>query len=375
MKILYVITRAERGGAQVHLVDMLANLPPEFKPIVATGERGYLCEECAKLGVPVRYVPGLTQPVHPLKDLRALVALIGLIRREKPDVVHAHTSKAGLVARFAARITGAPAVFTAHTWSFAEGISAVQRGFAIPLERLAAGLGGKIITVSEANKEMALRRSVATTRSLVRIWNGIPDVQYRAKPGTREFTTLITVARFAPQKDHRLLLHALADVGGNWRLILAGAGPRRREVEVSAKRLGLIDRIDFVGDRSDIPQILSEADIFILPSKWEGLPLSILEAMRAGLPVIATDVGGVAETVTDGVTGYLTARDDVSDMRERIQTVMGNVELMRRLGRAGRRRYEKDFRLETMVEKTLAIYREVCGSEVAPTVASEVSVQ
>ena len=375
MKILYVITRAERGGAQVHLVDMLANLPPEFKAVVATGETGYLCEECSKLGVPVRHVPGLIQPVHPLKDLRALVALIGLIRREKPDVVHAHTSKAGLVARFAARITGTPAVFTAHTWSFADGISGVQRCFAIPLERLAAGMGGKIITVSEANKTMALQRSVASSRSLVRIWNGIPDVHYRAKPGSREYTTLVTVARFAPQKDQGLLLQALSTVAGNWRLVLAGDGPSRRKMEVLAKRLGLAERIDFVGDRSNIPQILSEADIFVLPSRWEGLPLSILEAMRAGLPVIATDVGGVAETVTDGVTGYLTARDDVSDMRERIQTVMGNVELMRRFGKAGRRRYEQDFRLETMVEKTLEIYREVGGGQFAPTVASEVSVQ
>ena len=146
-------------------------------------------------------------------------------------------------------------------------------------------------------------------------------------------------------------------------------------MEVLAKRLGLAERIDFVGDRSDIPQILSEADIFVLPSRWEGLPLSILEAMRAGLPVIATDVGGVAESVTNGVTGYLTARDDISDMRDRIQTVMGNVELMRSLGKAGRRRYEQDFRLETMVDKTLAIYREVGGSQFAPTVASEVSTQ
>src|ERR1700687_194551 len=242
MKILYVIARAERGGAQVHLVDMLANLPPEVKPIVATGETGYLCEECAKLGVPVRYVPGLTQPLRPHKDLRALVALIGLIHREKPDVVHAHTSKAGLVARFAARITGTPAVFTAHTWSFAEGVSAVQRCFAIPLERLAAGMGGKIIAVSEANREIALRRSVATNRSLVRIWNGIPDVHCRAKTGSRDYTTLVTVARFAPQKDHSLLLQALSTVKGDWRLVRAGEGPSRRKVEVLAKRLGLAER-------------------------------------------------------------------------------------------------------------------------------------
>jgi glycosyltransferase involved in cell wall biosynthesis len=375
MKILYVITRAERGGAQVHLVDLLANLPPELKPVVATGETGYLSQECAKLEVPVAYIPGLTQPVHPLKDLRALAALVGLIRQEKPDLVHAHTSKAGLLGRLAARITATPAVFTAHTWSFTDGVSSLQSRFAIPLERFVAGMGGKIITVSEANKEMALKGSIATSRSLVRIWNGIPDVTCRAKPGSNESVRLITVARFARQKDHGLLLQALSSIGGKWRLVLAGDGPSRQDVEVSATRLGLRGRIDFVGDRSDIPQLLSESDIFILPSRWEGLPLSILEAMRAGLPVIATDVGGVAEIVTDGVTGYLTARDDVSDMRDRISFLVKNVELMRRFGKAGRRRYEQDFRLEIMVEKTLAVYREVGGSHFATAVANEVTLQ
>jgi glycosyltransferase involved in cell wall biosynthesis len=356
-------------------VDLLANLPPEFDAVVATGETGYLCEECARLGVSVRRVPGLIQPIHPLKDLRALIAVIDLIRLEKPDVVHAHTSKAGLVARLAARITRTPVVFTAHTWSFTDGVSALQRSLAIPLERFAAGMGGKIITVSEANKEMALRRSIATDWSLVRIWNGIPDVSSRARPGNREPVKLVSVARFAPQKDHGLLLRALSTIGGSWRLVLAGDGPSRKDVEDSARRLGIRERIDFVGDRSDIPQILSDSDIFVLASRWEGLPLSILEAMRAGLPVIATDVGGVAEMVTEGVTGYLTARDNAFGMRDRISALMENAELMRRFGKAGRRRYEQDFRLETMVDKTLAVYREVAGIQFDTTFDREVSVQ
>jgi glycosyltransferase involved in cell wall biosynthesis len=359
MKILYVITRAERGGAQVHLRDLLANLPKEHEAVVAAGEDGFLFDECRRLGVPVRHVPSLVRPMHPLKDCRALVALVSLIRRQKPDLVHAHTSKAGLLARLAARITATPVVFTAHAWSFANGLPAFQRWVAIPLERLAAAVGGRIITVSDANREKAQRQSIARGENLTRIWNGIPDTGVSANPGTRDCTTIITVARFAPQKDHILLLQALSHVDGNWRLIFVGDGPTRRQVESTAAELGLSSRIEFLGDRSDIPQLLSQVDVFVLPSKSEGLPLVILEAMRAGLPVIATNVGGVAEAVADGITGFLTGVNDEVQLRNRIQQLIASPELMRKMGRAGRRQYEQDFQIEIMVRKTVAVYEEV----------------
>jgi len=363
MKILYIITRAERGGAQVHLLDLIANLPPGLSAVVAAGEKGFLCDEATKLGAPVRFVPELTQPIHPIKDFRALLAIARLIRREMPDLVHAHTSKAGLLARFAARLTGTPVVFTAHTWSFAEGIPRLQRLLSIPLERLAAALTSKIITVSQANTVMAVRRSIANQRAFIRIWNGVPDVPGRAVPGSRDRITLITAARFAPQKDHLLLLEALTKVKGRWRLLLVGDGPTRSHVEKAAVDLGLADRIEFLGMRGDIDELLANADVFVLPSKWEGLPLSILEAMRAGLPVIATDTGGVSEAVTDGVTGYLTSTGDAAQLGDRIQQLMDSRHLLTSMGSAARRRYEQDFRIETMVQKTVAVYWELVGAK------------
>ncbi|MBV9081965.1 MAG: glycosyltransferase family 4 protein [Acidobacteriaceae bacterium] len=358
MKVLYVITRAERGGAQIHLLDLIANLPAHIKPIVAVGEDDFLCQESARLGVPVRYVPELVQPIKPFEDIRALLAIRDLIKREAPDIVHAHTSKAGLIARCAARLTATPVVFTAHTWSFADGIPLIQRLLSIPLERIAALAGGKIITVSQANTEMALKRSITDPSSIICIWNGVPDVSFRAAPGSRRCITLITTARFAKQKDHSLLLRAMAQVSGNWRLLLVGDGPTRTSVEQEAVELGLTDKVQFLGDRSDVARLLAEADIFVLPSKWEGLPLSILEAMRAGLPVVATDIGGVAEAVADGVTGYLTTLGDVMQLSDRVQKLIALPELITHMGCLGRQRYERDFRVETMVQKTLAVYRE-----------------
>ncbi len=164
MKILYLITRSERGGAQIHLLDVLKNLPSGCRPIVATGEDGYLVEEARQLGIPVHHIPHLRQPISPANDFLAFREIRSLIKRESPDLVHAHTSKAGLLGRLAGWLTGTPTVFTAHTWSFADGISSLQRRISIPFERFAGRIGGKVITVSRANEEIARREKITDAR-------------------------------------------------------------------------------------------------------------------------------------------------------------------------------------------------------------------
>jgi glycosyltransferase involved in cell wall biosynthesis len=256
-------------------------------------------------------------------------------------------------------LTRTPCVFTAHTWSFTDGIPLMQKIISVPLERLAAFASKKIINVSQANVTMAKRQSIAGDERLVCIWNGIPDVPLRANPGSEDCTKLLMTARFVPQKDQLLFVEAMAGVQGNWRIELVGDGPTRPAVEDAVKRLGLTERVVFAGERKDVPELLAGADIFVLASNWEGLPLSILEAMRASLPVVATRVGGVDEAVEDGVSGYLTAPKDVATLRARLQTLVSSKELQREMGLNGRARYEKDFQVEVMVKKTLAIYNEV----------------
>jgi glycosyltransferase involved in cell wall biosynthesis len=297
--------------------------------------------------------------MRPWKDLKALAAIVRLMREERPDIVHAHTSKAALLARIAARLTRTPIVFSAHTWSFADGAPRLQQWLSIPMERLTGALGGTVIAVSQANVDEALRRKMIRPENLRRIWNGIPDVPLRAKHELREHVTLMMTARFCPQKDHLLLLKALAGVQGSWKMVFAGDGPMRPAAERLAKTLRLADRVRFMGDRDDIHCLLTDADIFVLATRFEGLPLSILEAMRAGLPVIATNVGGVGEMVADGVNGFLTERGNVAQMRDRIQRLISSRELRSSLGQESRRRYEQDFRLDVMLRKTLLVYQEV----------------
>jgi glycosyltransferase involved in cell wall biosynthesis len=165
-----------------------------------------------------------------------------------------------------------------------------------------------------------------------------------------------------PQKDHALLLRSLVGVRGNWCLQMVGDGPLRGELQLLAEQLQLGERLQFLGERKDVAELLSQADVFVLASKWEGLPVSILEAMRAGLPVVATDVGGVREAVQEDVTGLLSKAHDEQGLRDRIQSLMTLPSLMVQMGRAGRRRYEEHFRIETMVDKTVELYQQIDGS-------------
>jgi glycosyltransferase involved in cell wall biosynthesis len=356
MKILYVITCADRGGAQVALLDLVSNLPAGYEAVVAAGEDGFLQQGCDRGGIPFRRIRGLVRRIDPINDILALMRLVSLIHRERPDLVHSHTSKAGLLARIAAWITGTPSVFTVHTWSFDDGVRRLLRWIAVPLEKFAALFGGPIITVSDANIRKGLRWSIASKDRMVRIWLGLPDLKLPAKSKKRSQVTMIMVARFVEQKDHELLLRALAGVSGNWALQLVGNGPTLDKTQALATELNLNERIQFLGERSDVPELLAQADIYILASKWEGLPVSILEAMRASLPVIANDVGGISEMVKDEVTGFLASAGNPDHLRLRIQMLIDSPQIRINMGRAARRNFEENFQIDVSVRKTVAVY-------------------
>jgi len=362
VKILYVVTRAEIGGAQVHVLDLVRGFRSEFEVVLAAGEEGFLIEKGREAGASVHVLKGLKQPIAPLNDFAGLRELVRLIRSEKPDLVHAHTSKAGILGRFAARICSIPAIYTAHTWCFAEGTSWKWKAFGLPCERLAARFHPRIITVSEANAELARTYRVGRPEYSVSIHNGIPETAMRANPGECCDPVLVMAARFAPQKNHRLLLRALAGIREGWRLVLLGDGPMRPEMEREAEELGISGRVDFLGARTDVAAVLAAAHIFVLATNWEGFPLTVLEAMRAGLPVVASDVGGIREAVGHLETGYLTAAGDEQGLRTCLLKLIRDPGQRARMGVAGRQRYQADFSVETMLKKTREVYRAVSGS-------------
>lgn len=375
MKIAYIVTRADPiGGVQIHVRDLAAALLAEgHAPTVIMGGGGRLVNTLRGQGIPTVALRHLTVPINPVRDLRALSEIRAVFKDLRPDLIAGHSSKAGILGRIAARSLDIPVVLTAHGWSFSPGIPPLQAVVYRQIERCAGPLTSKLITVSECDRRLALESRVISEDRVVTVHNGIPDIgpQFRADPGGTP-PRLVMVARFAPQKDHRTLLRALAELRDHaWELDLIGDGPLMAEMESLAATLRLGGRVHFLGQRMDVDQILARAQISLLVTNWEGLPLSILEAMRAGLPVVASSVGGIAESVSDGETGYLVPRGNVDLLRDRIGRLLTDPALRLAFGGLGRTRYEQDFTLSHFVTETLAVYRDVLATFKSPNSTSE----
>ncbi len=363
MNIALLVTRADPvGGAQIHVRDLAtAARAHGHSPTVITSGSGPFLQDLQNQQIPVVVLKHLSAPISPVRDLRALREIQTTLQSLRPDVLATHSSKAGILGRVVAHRLQIPAVFTAHGWSFTPGISPARAGLYRVIERLAAPLSSKIITVSDFDRRLALEAGISTEERLATVHNGIPEVaaQRRASPG-RNPARLVMVARFEPQKDHATLLHALGGLLEQpWELDLIGEGPLRGRMEQLVRTLGLGTRVRFLGQRTDVDACLAEAQISVLTTNWEGFPLTVLEAMRAGLPVVATAVGGVAEALEDGDSGYLIGRGDVTLLRDRLGRLLSSPGLREEMGRKGRTRWEEHFTIEQMVAKTFAIYQDV----------------
>ena len=362
-RLLYVITVATCGGAQTHLLELLRASAPEFAVALATGKDGMLAESARGMGIPVFIIPDLVVPLAPAHDAPALASLVRIIRAFRPDLVHAHSSKAGMLARAAARICGVESIFTVHGWAFADGVPWLRRSIAVGCERAALPCSDAIITVSEYDRRLALWRGLVPRGGLHCIHNGIADDQNRARPGSDEIPTICMVARFCAQKDHLTLVRALAGVRQKFRLLLIGNGRNLERVRAEVLRAGITHCTHFLGERADVPELLAKSHIFALASNYEGLPISIIEAMRAGLPVVATAVGGVGELVYHRLSGLLSERGDAEEMRANCEALLADRELRAQMGAAARRMYEQHFTAARMLDETFALYDSVLGQE------------
>lgn len=369
LKIAYLITRSDTvGGAHVHVLDIASAARDAGHEVkVFIGGNGPYAELLREKGLEVVNLRYLIRPIRPYHDILAVLECWRVFKRFGPDIVHAHSAKAGLVGRIAAKLTGIPVVFTAHGWSFTEGIEERSRRLAMFLERRFVYLSDAIICVSEYDRQLALNVGVGDEAMLIRIHNGVPDVlpNLRSVGSRGEKVQIVSVARLDSPKDHMLLLAALATIKElPWALNLIGDGPLTCEVQKRVSDLGLADRVVLSGLCNDVPERLARADLFVLISRWEGLPLSILEAMRAQLPVIASNVGGVAESVADEVTGFLVPKGDKTVLANRLMRLLCDAPLRYQMGREGRAVYLKEFSFEVMYRRTMDVYQSVLRREV-----------
>lgn len=377
-KILFVITRGDLlGGAQVHVKDLARAAQQDgYQCLVACGQKGIFTDLLENQQTPWVALPALQRSINPLSDIKAIIQLSRIIRKESPTLVSCHTAKAGLVGRIAAFHCGVPAIFTAHGWQFAEGISLVQKLFVLSTEYLCARICKKIIVVSEYDYQLARRYHVVPATKMKIIHNGMPDTHtfgerkvaetpqkneapsISNRPQDTQTVKLVMIARFQEQKDHPTLFKALADLQDlAWHLTLIGDGPRMSWAQQEVQRLGFANRVTFTGQQSSVIEFLRSADIYLLISHWEGFPRSILEAMREGLPVIASDVGGSGEAVIIGETGFLVPRGDVVTLTRYLRKLLENSELRYQMGKAGRQRFVQHFTFEHMYQETKKVWK------------------
>jgi glycosyltransferase involved in cell wall biosynthesis len=361
MKIVHVLTRGDvLGGAQSHVRELslgLRNLGHDVT--VITGAPGMFTDQLRQAGIPWLPVRSLVRPLRPHRDVAALVELWCALRQLKPDLVCAHTSKAGSLARAAARLHHIPSVFTPHGWSIFDRSSLRIKPLFCCAERLAARLGTRVINVCEYERMLAQRFSVCPANALEVVHNGIAEIPFaRLRAIDAQPPVIVMVARFAWPKDHGTLLHALSGLlCVEWRLLLVGAGELKARVGAQVDALGLSGRVSILPPESDVNHLLAEAQLFVLSTNSEALPISILEAMRAALPVVATDVGGVAESVRHEETGLLVRRGDVAGLRDALARLIGRPALRVAMGAAGRRLWAAQFTSNTMTARTVEVYK------------------
>jgi glycosyltransferase involved in cell wall biosynthesis len=387
-RILILITLAEKGGAQTYVASLLPALAPRFEVVVAAHGDGPLVAAARDAGVtfvPLRHV---RRPLNPVRDLLGLLELVTLIRRVRPDIVHVNSSKAGVLGRVAALLTRVPiTVFTVHGWAFK-----AYSGVASALYRLADGLmaAATTVTICVTETERAAGLAARTCRAgrTVVIANAVdvgaaerarhadppqlvpsdresdPDDPPRIVAADRERHTdppprIVTVGRLAFPKDPLTLVRALARVrasGHLFRASFVGDGPDAADVAAEIRAVGLESSVELCGARSDVGAVLARSDVFVLSSRSEGGPISILEAMAAGLPVVASDVGGVREQVADGATGLLVPPGDPDALAGALERLLADPDLRRRLGAVGLERARERFDLPRLRAEHLELY-------------------
>jgi glycosyltransferase involved in cell wall biosynthesis len=365
VRIAYLLTRGDAvGGASIHVRDMgRAMAERGHEVIVFTGGDGHAAERLRAAGLAVKPLAFLRRQINPLQDYRALRETGAALREWGPDLVSAHTAKAGWLGRAACSRLGIPVVYTPHGWAIGDRISRWQGEIFLRAERMAARWSDAIICVCEYERQLALEKAVAPPEKLRVVYNGVADVPeaLRANPAPAP-ARVVSVARFEPPKDHATLLAAMARLGDlPWELDLVGEGPLEASVRALASELGIAGRVHFRGYDSDPAAAFASAQLFVLSSRSEGFPRSILEAMRAGLPVAASRVGGVGEAVANGENGFLAEAGDVEGLAAAIRRLVEDVSVRQRLGRAARLAYEEKFALERTVEQTADVYRTVLG--------------
>jgi glycosyltransferase involved in cell wall biosynthesis len=358
--ILHLITELDTGGAQTALLRLLARLDRDrFFPTVACLYNGDapVAQQICSLDIPVTDL-GMTTKWR----WDAFWRLYCLLHRERPVILHTWMFHANIPGRVLGRLTRVPIVISS------ERTMGMESRWRYWLNRITEPLNDRAVCVSQQVADFVVWQVGIPRQKTVVIPNGIALRDFEHLPTQQQARTALalssdqmligTVARLDPVKRLDVLLRAMESLRDVYAVIV-GDGPERTRLETISGRSELAGRVHFAGQQDDVRAWLAAMDMFVLSSDWEGMPNAMLEAMAAGLPVIATAVGGTPEVVVDGVTGLLVPPRDPAALAEAIARLLRDPQLRRQMGQAGQERVKAQFNISTTIRRTEALYQQL----------------
>jgi glycosyltransferase involved in cell wall biosynthesis len=373
-RVCHIITKLELGGAQQNTVYTVAHLDPaRFDADLVTGTEGILVADLKASGVRAHLLDSLDRHVSPWRDLAALRDLVLLLRRERPHIVHTHSSKAGILGRWAATLAGVSRiVHSIHGYGFHDAQPRLQRELFMALERVTGRFAtSAFVAVSQANIDKGIDLGILPAGRVSLIRSGVKLSEYSPRggeDGTHRPLTVGMVACLKPQKAPLDFVKVASRVargrggGRAVRFILAGDGELRPDVEAMIRAEGLESMVTLVGWRRDVPSLMREFDLLLHTSRWEGLPRVFPEAMATGLPIVATRVDGAPEAVEDGVTGFLVPAGDIEGLARRTLDLLEDAGLRRRMGEAALSRVGP-WDIDQMVRRQERLYESLMAGD------------
>ena len=358
-RVLYLSHAFAVGGAEEMVLNLVRHLPPQYVPAVACiHEAGPIGLEIERTGVPFKVLglkPGVLRPFDVLR-------LRDFLYECQPDIVHTFLLTGSLYGRFAAMMARVPVVIGTEVNVYEK-----KRTLHALAERWLMRDTDAVVASAESVRDFYIKQVKADPSKVEVIYNAVDWAQLQATVSREEMRAsvdvppdaplLTIIARLTEQKGHRILLDALVRPDlAHARLLVVGDGPLRQALESQATNLGLSPRVRFVGARRDLGNILAATDVFVMPSFWEGLPLAMVLAMGAGVPVVATRVAGIPEVVQDGVTGLLVPPGDSGELGAALSRVVNDDTTRVLLGQAARAFVGPRFGVDGYVKSVTALY-------------------
>lgn len=378
MKVLHLITSITMGGAQDNtLLTLEKHNSSYFEVHLASNPNGFWQERAQKAADVFHPLPNLVNPLSPLQDIATLIEVVRLLRQEKFDLLHTHSSKAGILGRWAGKIVGIPVVHTIHGFPFHDFMPKWKRQFYINIERSVRPFTDFFITVSELNRQEAAKLNILSLDNSQTVYSGI-DFAKLDRPSNLQHTrhtlkipegwqTISIVGRLDEQKAPYFLIDAFAKVLENYPntlLLLVGDGNLLNSLKSQVQQLGIEDKVRFLGSREDVPEILKVSDIFALSSLWEGLGRAMTEAMLVGKPVVVPNIYGIPEIVHHNETGFLFPAKKIELLAQHLNYLLQHPEERERLGNNARKLTRQLFDANLMVQQIEGIYDRVLADKV-----------